>query len=54
MKHKFVKVLPCLSEFVKAKFFCIYCGETDINSKNCKGLVKVGTQEVHKAQQAQR
>ncbi len=54
MKHKFIRVLPCLQEFIKSKRFCIYCGETDIESKECKGLLKSGTQEVHKAQQAQR
>ena len=53
MKHKFVKVLPCLTGFIKSKFFCIYCGETDTNSKECKGTLKSGTKEVQAAQQAQ-
>lgn len=52
MKHRFVKVLPCLTEFIKSKFICIHCGETDTDSKECKGTVKVET-HVHTAQQAQ-
>lgn len=53
MKHFFSKVLPQLKEFIKVDHFCIYCGETNTDSKECKGTLKSGTKEVQVAQQAQ-